>query len=508
MMASNVATATPASSANYIEQGMQNQHHSYNFEQSTKVLLDSTWDVRYTDNRFRAFPVRYSSFKHEPRWATIFDDWGKRFGVAVLVDVRNKILITAWADEFKTGGLHYVNTSILHEKQRFGWESLIASSTTKRLEHEHQVKLIKQQAETQRALAFDNELTVHKRKLEDQFRENERKRDTALFQSVQNLEADYELRRTRLESEYNLKRLELAELRQIQNAKYAQDSEALQEFFDQKVSKQNARVAQTLLNLQGQYESDLSQLELERNDLKALKSRLTLLKNKYQTELSQASISKSSYDELVKKLASDSKSIREKEEQLAKREEELEAKYLARNKSIDKEIEKRSKALTADISNLKSKMKLAQSNRLKELNAEHSDRMAVLSKREAELNQQEKEVAELRQKYFPEFDREILPGNGETRTTGYVDRYWRYELYWDDRYLTNEQKSKLLIRQPLKFTGTSFESDLTKIICHIGETARDIAISSQLYPKDNFVTIRFDVVDSAERQKFLKKCNY
>ncbi|NYU23855.1 hypothetical protein [Vibrio parahaemolyticus] len=499
--------ATPSSSANYIENGTHKQHHSYGFEQSNSVLLGSGWDVRFADNRFRAFPVRYSSYKHEPRWSTIYDKWGQLYGVAVLVDVRNKTLITAWADEFKTAGLHYVHTNVRHEVERYGWNELIALTETKQLEFNHQRRLEKQDALKDQAKFYEEELALAKQAIRKENMRAERARDQVVFETVRNVEKDYELRRARLQKAYAQKQLELSELRRIHEAQYRQDTEALQEFYDNKVATQNAMVAKTLSDLQAQYQLDSRQLELERSDLVNMKSKLAAKFSEYESQRKNAEISQNKFEQLKSMLETERAYIETQEEALVQRKAELESEYKDRHAKLELEIEKRTDDLMQDIASLKQDLADDKQQFIIKTQRDYDERVALVNQREAELVKQEKLVAEVRQKYFPEFERQLLAGNGESKTRNYLKRYWRYQLDWNDEYINDSKIPSIEYTKNLNFTGNSLEADLVKMICHLGQHTPDTSISAVIEPEDNYVSIRFDTVDRVERNKFLKLCN-
>lgn len=489
------AHATPASSANYVENGLSNQHHSYIFEQSTDVLLSDSWDVRYADNRFRNFPIRYSSYKHEPRWSAIYDDWGERFGVAVLVDVRSKQMILTWADEFKIGGLHYVMSGIKHENARYGWDSLIELTNVQKLEHEFKLKQEKIRGEEARKDAFDHELLVAKRALENKAVEDNRRRDAALFQAVYNLEKNFELKRNRLSAEFALKQLELAEIKQIHAAKYAMDSQKLQDIFDKKVSDQNSMIAKSLLDMEVEYRLDTKRLNEERDGVIALKNQLTASLKASEQKLKDAKIVERDFIALKNEFDNQISNLQSSESALEQRQLNLDDLFKAKQLKVEKLIQIRTQKLAKEVSNLKSS-----------LNKEHESRMLLVQQREDKLSKDEAVLAGVKETYFPNFEREIGIGSGQLLTKQFLKDNWHYKLHWNDDFIDKDIQDKIKYKHKLTFAGASLEDDLEKMVCHLGAYTADITINAVVYRKDQIVSIRFDKVNRSDRNKFLQQC--
>lgn len=497
--------ATPSSSANYLAGGSSNQYHDYIFEQSTEVLMPS-WDIYLTDNRIRSFPVRYGSFKHQPRWSEIYADFGERFGVAVLADMRRKTLVVTWADEFKTPGLHYVQSNVRYERERYGWDELLAAAKNTQLEYDHQRKLDIQQAEVQRQNKYNAELYAHKLKLSEQSEMKDRIRDRTLFQTVQNLEKDYELKRSRLESDYAMKRLELKELKEIQMAHYKMDQEELKEQFSQLVSQQNNQFAERMVDLQIQYELDTRQLNADRANIAAIQAKLKSKIADYEKKYRQATITKETFDTELAKIEKDSKKLDSDKAALVKREKQLEAEYQKRNSDLESEIVARKKSLNDEVIAMKTDLAQFKTDYKKSVDSQISEKANQLDMQREALVKQEAELFSFKNKYYPEYNRQIQSGLASPAIEHFLKDEWDYELLWDDSFAPKNLRGKIAFKHGLKFTGNKLETDLEEIVCHLAKFTPNVVFNPRVYLRDRVVSIRVDTADSLTRNDFLQQC--
>lgn len=497
--------STPSSSANYLAGSPTKQFHDYIFEQSTKVLMP-TWAIHYTDNRIRSFPVRYKTFKYEPRWSEIYNDFGVRFGVAVLADMRNQTLVLTWADEFKKPGLHYVQSKVRHERERYGWDAMLATAMSAQVAYEHQKKLDAQQAEFAREQKYNSELYAHKERLTKQAEIKERQRDQALFQSVRNLESDYELRRARLESSYAMKRLELKELKEIQTAHYKMDRDELTEKFEQLVSQQNSKFAQEMIDLQVQYDLDTQLLNQERQNIARIQSKLEQATAEYEKQLRNATISKNKFNAELAKIENESRQLEAAKKTLAQRKQNLEALHAKRQASLDSEIAARTKALNSEVVAMKNDLDTFKADYKESIDKELYAKNQALEAQKESLVKREAELFSLKNKYYPDYAREISSGPVEPLLTQFLQENWKYTLDWNDSLLPSVTRGQLRFNHSIKFSGNKLEGDIESIICHIAKLTPGVVFDAQILTRDRVVSIQANTADPFIRKEFIQQC--
>jgi len=103
---------------------------------STELLLGEDWNVGYTKNSYRELVVNFSEERQIPtKWADVLDETGKRHGIAFLIDMEKHEILVTPIDSFRTPGIHYVQSRILQQEQRYSWDKWQKAAREEQIEH-------------------------------------------------------------------------------------------------------------------------------------------------------------------------------------------------------------------------------------------------------------------------------------------------------------------------------------------------------------------------------------
>ncbi|WP_157378638.1 hypothetical protein [Aliagarivorans taiwanensis] len=223
----------------------------------------------FADNRFREVVLRFKGNDHNlVRWSEIYDDAGKRFGIAFLADTRLKSIIATPADEFRYPGVHYVQSTVAEHAARFQWQYWLGQSTIAAGEHDLALKRGEQQALLAQQARNAAVVAEHKAELYAKYRSE-----------YERLQAEHAARSEELDASFRLNKQRQMELELAISVNETSSAQQRRNSEDLVAQRERVIVQGELLEQQ--------KLELEREHRETLEAALADTRNQ-QAELALA----------------------------------------------------------------------------------------------------------------------------------------------------------------------------------------------------------------------------
>lgn len=221
--------------------------------------LVQDWEVLYSDPKFRNLALHFADTKTSPQWTDILEDAGRRYGIAFLLNMEDKQIVLARANEgLLNPGVHYLQPSRLDQSQRYQWPVHFSEGLTERSQYAFNLKVEREEAQREADRQVKKEIDRRVLTTRQQLEESQKRQTEAYLAKLEQL---------------NKEKMRLANI-QKQLAKRQEEVEAAKRNNEIQTAQQQAQekvlVAEreVLLRKQKTLDAQIQQQELITNNLK------------------------------------------------------------------------------------------------------------------------------------------------------------------------------------------------------------------------------------------------
>lgn len=407
-------------------------------------LIPIDWSIVYAQSQYRDLIIRYDQGRTQARWTEVMEEAGQRYGVAVLLDMENKVAIIVPSSDGVRRGLHYVLTRVDEQARRYQWGKWMSEANKEADSFEFEKSQQLRASEIAQADANRREVT--------------RRSDI-------------------IESKYDKK---VAENQRILESNINMNNAMLNRNIDEN-NRQAAAQRKAM-------DAELARL---RSDLAQSKALFEDRKRRMEESKVKFDIAKREYD--VLRQATEADKVVTLAEQTALAEQRLQLEE--EEKALATQVSQNSAALIEAKADMELKMAAYQ----KQLDEQYMTRAKQLA-------DDEQRIAKLKSAYYPDAARTLHAGKASKVIEQFLNTYWQYNLSWSDNLLTQQRASQLNFTYPLHFDEVDLGVDVSKIVCTLTRDVPGISIYAEIDDVSRLVIMQIHSSTEPVRKRILAQC--
>ncbi|KFE28713.1 hypothetical protein [Vibrio cholerae] len=130
----------------------------------------------------------------------------------------------------------------------------------------------------------------------------------------------------------------------------------------------------------------------------------------------------------------------------------------------------------------------------------------MLDEKESKLTQEESKINAIVNTYYPPIERTMSKGVAKNSIQEFLNKYWKYDLSWSDALLDRNQVKTLAFEYDLNFAGDDLAEDVSKIVCYMTRDIPGITIYSEIDPQSRVVVMQMHKGSFSVRQELIAQC--